>query len=459
MTCPSCGTTVPADAKFCFSCGHALVSRPDERRFATVLFADLVGFTAFSESADPEHVKQLVDTCFEALGADVTAYGGQVDKIVGDALVALFGAPIAHEDDAERAVRCALQMQHTISTMRDHHDLVVEMRIGVNTGEVLVGALRAGGDYTAMGDVVNTASRLQTAAVPGTVVVGSTTHAATLHAVRYESLGSLTVKGREESVDAWCAIEALARPGQSRRRLRAPLVGRDAESTLLRGIVDAALAREHAQLILLTGDAGVGKSRLAEEVACHAETERGAIVLKGQCVPYGEDVWWPIAETIRAICDVPVDASHDDAKTRVCASVAHSMGRAEDDNEVARVASGLLYLLGFQDELHDVDPTRPRGRAAIRTSVVRLSREQEAARPRDLRRSLGRRAGARPLWQAPGVAALAPVRPRRDRATRALRPVVARARTPRPQRAQPRAARRRRGARARARAPRCRHHA
>lgn len=336
------------------------MSRPDERRFATVLFADLVGFTAFSESADPEHVKQLVDTCFEALGADITAYGGQVDKIIGDAMVALFGAPIAHEDDAERAVRCALQMQHTISTMRDHHDLQVEMRIGVNTGEVLVGALRAGGDYTAMGDVVNTASRLQTAAVPGTVVVGSTTHAATLHAVRYESLGSLTVKGREESVDAWCAIEALARPGLSRRRLRAPLVGRDAESTLLRGIVDAALAREHAQLILLTGDAGVGKSRLAEEVACHAETERGAIVLKGQCVPYGEDVWWPIAETIRAICDVQIDASHDDAKASVCTAVAHSMGRAEDDNEVARVGKGLLYLLGFPDELHDVDPTRAR---------------------------------------------------------------------------------------------------
>ena len=114
MQCPACGTTAPTDARFCPSCGQALVARPDERRVATVLFADLVGFTALSETADPEHVKNLVDRCFERLVADVTAFGGQVDKIVGDALVALFGAPVAHEDDAERAVRAALRMQETL---------------------------------------------------------------------------------------------------------------------------------------------------------------------------------------------------------------------------------------------------------------------------------------------------------------------------------------------------------
>ena len=360
MICPTCGATAPGEARFCPTCGQALVNRPDERRVATVLFADLVGFTSYSEAADPEHVKHLVDTCFEALGAEVTAFGGQVDKIVGDALVALFGAPVAHEDDAERAVRCALQMQRILAAIRARDELVIEMRVGVNTGEVLVGALRAGGDYTAMGDVVNTASRLQTAALPGQVLVGPTTYAATQHAVRYDALGMLTVKGREEPVDAFVAVEPIARPGTSRKRLRASLIGRDVEVTLLRGIVDAALARDHAHLVLLTGDAGVGKSRLAGEVATHAGDERGAIVLSGQCVPYGEDVWWPIAETIRAVCDVPLEASHDEARAQVTDVVAHAMEKPVEDVEVGRVTRGLLYLLGFQDELADVDPGRAR---------------------------------------------------------------------------------------------------
>ena len=147
----------PDAARFCPSCGHALVARHDERRVVSVVFADLVGFTSFSEASDPEQVKALVDECFEALCGDVEAYGGQVDKIVGDAVLALFGAPVAHEDDAERAVRCALRMQRTLTSLRENRDLGVELRVGVNTGEVLVGALRAGGDYTAMGDVVNTA--------------------------------------------------------------------------------------------------------------------------------------------------------------------------------------------------------------------------------------------------------------------------------------------------------------
>ncbi|MSO79525.1 MAG: adenylate/guanylate cyclase domain-containing protein [Acidimicrobiia bacterium] len=222
---------------------------------------------------------------------DVRAYGGQVDKIVGDALVALFGAPVAHEDDAERAVRCGLQMQQTLAALRERHELQIEMRIGVNTGEVLVGAMRAGGDYTAMGDVVNTASRLQEVAEPGSVIIGPTTYAETEHAFRYESLGALTVKGREETVAAWIAWEPIARPGGRRRRARTQLIGRDAEVSMLQSVVDAALIRERAHLVLLTGDAGVGKSRLAEEVSEHATTDRSARILRGQCVPYGEDVW------------------------------------------------------------------------------------------------------------------------------------------------------------------------
>ena len=325
----------------------------------TVLFADLVGFTSFSEGSDPEAVKALVDGCFEALSVDVATYGGQVDKIVGDALLALFGAPIAHEDDAERAVRCALRMQHTIDELRQTGDQRPALRIAVNTGEVLVGALRAGGDYTAMGDVVNTASRLQTVAEPGWVVVGPETHATTAHAIQYESLGRQTVRGRSEPVEAWRALAASAPPG-TRRRARTPLVGRDAEVGLLRSIVDIALARRRAHLVLVTGGAGVGKSRLVSEVADHAREEHDAKVLTGRCVPYGEDVWWPIAETIRAVCEIPATASHEAARAIVYEQVAKAAGRDVDAPEVARVGRGLLYLLGYAEELHDVDAARAR---------------------------------------------------------------------------------------------------
>src|SRR6266511_348525 len=171
-----------------------------------------------------------------------------------------------------------------------------------------------------MGDVVNTASRLQTAAEPGRVVVGPSTHAATHHAVRYESLGALVVKGREETVDAWVAVEALAPPGK-RRRARTPLVGRDPELTLLRGIVDAALARGRAHLVLLTGDAGVGKSRLAGEVARHAEAERDASVLRGECVPYGEDLCCPTCTGQTRWCSSSSsECSNGCARSRSCSS-------------------------------------------------------------------------------------------------------------------------------------------
>ncbi len=166
-----------------------------------MLFADIVGFTAMSEARDPEQVKNLVNSWFARLASDVTNHGGRVDKIVGDALMALFGAPVAHEDDAERAVRCALAMQRTVSTIADDAGLPLQLRVGINTGEVLVGGMRAGGDFTAMGDAVNVASRLQTSAEPGNVIVGAvdvSTRRTRLST--YEPLDALQAKGREETV-------------------------------------------------------------------------------------------------------------------------------------------------------------------------------------------------------------------------------------------------------------------
>ena len=329
-----------------------------------MLFADLVGFTTLSESADPEHIKNLVDRCFERLAVEVTTFGGQVDKVIGDALVALFGAPVAHEDDAERAVRAALRMQERLAEMRSELEMDVHLRIGVNTGEVLVGALRAGGDYTAMGDVVNTASRLQQVAGPDEVVVGPATHAASVRGVRFEPLGPITVKGREEHVDAWRAVRAVAPPGHRHRRVETPLVGRESEVAVLRAALATATARKRAHLVLLTGEAGLGKSRLASELGLIAECEQHALVLNGQCIPYGEtNEWWPIAAMVAEACEV--DLTDNDAPVPTCtrSAVERVLGGDSDDPEIGRITAGLLYLMREGEPGEGVDPTRAREEA------------------------------------------------------------------------------------------------
>jgi len=366
MTCPSCGAVAPAGARFCPTCGHGLVARSDERRVVTVLFADLVGFTGLSETMDPEQLKNLIDDCFECLVADVVAFGGQVDKIIGDAILALFGAPIAHEDDAERAVRAALRMQQSIVQHTAEVGHGIQMRVGVNTGEVLVGALRAGGDYTAMGDVVNTANRLQSVARPGQVLVGPATHAATHQVVRYDHLGPVQARGREEPVEAWIAVEPIAPPGHRPRRLRAPLVGRSTELGLIARSVEMAVERRRAQFVLLMGEAGVGKSRLAEEAASLAEANHEAAVLEGRCVPYGEaNIWWPIGEALRDGTGIHADDSAEVARRRCLGAVAAVLEEAVTSESVARIAEGLLFYMGFPTQLDSLDPARAREEAAI----------------------------------------------------------------------------------------------
>ena len=364
MSCPSCGAAAVEGSRFCATCGQPLVTRSDERRVATVLFADLVGFTSLSESADPEQIKNLVDTCFELLVRDITTFGGRVDKIVGDAIIALFGAPLAHEDDAERAVRAALRMQATLAVYRADADVPVHVRIGVNTGEVLVGALRAGGDYTAMGDVVNTAQRLQVAAEPGAVVVGGATHAATHEMIAYRAIDAIDAKGRDELVEAWVALEPLLPPGHRPRRVQTPFVGRDAELGVLGHAVEAAVERRRAHLLLLVGEAGVGKSRLAEQTAQLARERHGALVFEGRCVPYGEaNVWWPVAEAIRQACGLTSDDPLPTATLGCAAAVAHALDLPPDASEAKRVVNGLLYLMGYEVTLREIDPQRAREEA------------------------------------------------------------------------------------------------
>lgn len=371
MTCPACAAPVPEGARFCSECGQRLIVAADERRLVTVLMADLVGFTALSAASDPEHVKRLVDACFEGLVADIVTFGGHLDKIVGDEIVALFGAPVAHEDDAERAVRAALRMQGTLAALAPDLGIRVQMRVGVNTGEVLVGAMRAGGDATVMGDVVNTAQRLEKLAGPGEVVVGPATYAATRASIRYEALGPQGLRGREEPVESYQAIDAPAPPGRRRAREQAPMLGRDAEVATLEHVVAMAIRRRRAQLVLLSGEAGVGKSRLASELGVRARRDFGAEVLTGQFVPYGDaNAFVAVGEALRRACNVDLDDTDDesDRRTRVVERVGNALNLPPDAAETERMVEGLLYLMDGVTR-PGVDPTRARD-DALRSTIA-----------------------------------------------------------------------------------------
>jgi class 3 adenylate cyclase/tetratricopeptide (TPR) repeat protein len=380
MRCPSCRSTVPDGGRFCTTCGFDLQARADERRVVTVLFGDLVGFTSMSEQADPERVKILVDRCFERLVRDIVAFGGRVDKIVGDAIVALFGAPVAHEDDPERAVRAALAMQETMQAYRAEVGAPIQMRIGITTGEVLTGAMRAGGDYTAMGDVVNTANRLQTAARGGEVLVGSATYYATSEAVAYQPMGLIQARGKEEQVEAWRAEEVLLLPGRHPRRRRSPLVGRDEELVLLRHAAELAFTRRRGNMILLLGDAGVGKTRLADELAEWAAREHGALHVESRCVPYGEaNIWYPVGAALHDLCSVPEDALLAEAQRLCTETVAKVFKTGADSPLATQVVNSLLYLMGYDGPMRHLEAQRAREEAT--RALVRFLEAVCADRP------------------------------------------------------------------------------
>ena len=359
MTCPSCSRPTPDGAAFCPSCGHALASggstggRGDERRVATVLFADVVGFTTLAERRDPEQVKRLIDGCFQRLVADIDLHGGRVDKILGDGILALFGAPVAHEDDAERGVRTGLAMQVTVDQYASEIGVPIRLRVGVTTGEVLVGALQAGGDYTALGDVVNLAARLQTEAPPGGVLVGPATHAATHGLIAYEPAGTLVVRGRIEAVETWLAKAPLALPGARRAGRRLPLVGRDGELATLVGAALLAVERTRPLVIAIEGEGGMGKSRLAEEVVEAVTGRTGASAVAGRCLPYGEtSPLAPLAFALRPMLGLPEEGV---PARGVVVEAVRQVG-AELPLPAERVVDAVLHLLGGATPLAGIEP-------------------------------------------------------------------------------------------------------
>jgi class 3 adenylate cyclase len=309
--CPSCGTENPEGAKFCNECAAPLAERPaasvhEERKVVSVLFCDLVGFTAASEHQDPEDVQARIRPYHARLRQDIERYGGTVEKFIGDAVMAVFGAPVAHEDDAERAARAGLAILEAIAELNEADPgLDLQVRVGINTGEAVV-ALSARpeqGEGFVTGDVVNAASRIQSVAPVNGIAVSESTYLATSRVFDYEQLGPVSVKGKAEPLAIWRPRAAHARFGSDiTRHFETPLVGRELERPLLIGTFERAAQQPSVQLVTIVGEPGVGKSRLVAELLAYIETKPGLFRWRqGRCLPYGEGItFWALGEIIKA---------------------------------------------------------------------------------------------------------------------------------------------------------------
>jgi class 3 adenylate cyclase len=295
--CPRCGGANPAGSRFCNHCGADLagVQPHEERKLVSVLFVDLVGFTARSDLADPEDVRDALELYHSMARERIEEYGGTVEKFIGDAVMALFGAPVSFGDDAERAVRAGLRVLEGIGEL-NAQGLALVARAAVNTGEAIVTVGAGAGEPIAMGDAVNTASRLQAAAPAGRLVVGEETHRATEHAFRYESHPAVDAKGKAAALPAWLAVEPLVEPAE-RPIATNPLVGRDRELELVRSLWHRSVDERRPHLITVLGPPGIGKSRFCREVSDFVATSRGRVV-RGRCLPYEEQTGYQAFATV-----------------------------------------------------------------------------------------------------------------------------------------------------------------
>ena len=355
--CPSCGASNAASTKFCGDCGTPLgatLSAPQptapsapvsERRLVSVLFADLVGFTTASESRDAEDTRELLSRYFETARQVIDRYGGTIEKFIGDAVMAVWGAPVANEDDAERAVRAALDLVRAVSEL----DPALKARAGVLTGEAAV-TLGAEGQGMVAGDLVNTASRFQTAADPGTVLVGESTKRATEAAIAYADAGSHALKGKAEPVPLWRAVRVTAgRAGALKSGgLEPPFVGRDRDLRLVKELFHASAEERKAHLVSVIGIAGIGKSRIAWEFEKYIDGLAGTIWWhRGRCLAYGEGVaYWALAEMVRMRAEIVEGEEPAVAAEKLNAVVALHV---PDEDERAWVETRLSHLIGVDD--------------------------------------------------------------------------------------------------------------
>jgi class 3 adenylate cyclase/predicted ATPase len=359
---------------------------PEERRQVTVLFADLSGYTAITEQMDPERVKGLVDRTLRRLAQEVERFGGTIDKYIGDNVMALFGAPVAHENDAERAVRAGLAMQAAMGEINEElaetHGATFALRVGVNTGEVVAGTV--GESYTVVGDAVNVAARLEAQAEPGSVIVGERTMRASAHAIGYRELLPLTVKGKSEPVAAWEATGVTA--DHLRRRAtdaRSPLVGRAHELDLLESVSQRVARERRAHLVTVIGEAGIGKSRLLAEFRRRlGDWPERPVFHVGRCPAYGSAVvYWALGEVLRAEFGIDDADSAENAWRKLAEGVEARLASQGDATAAARYVAIIGRSLGIgaaQDVTEEEDPQRVRESffAAIRALVEAIASER-----------------------------------------------------------------------------------
>jgi len=355
--CPACGTNVDDGAAFCPTCGHQLkpaAQEGEQRKVVTILFADVIGSTALGEQLDPERLRTVLGAYFKAMADVIGSWGGTVEKYVGDAIMAVFGVPAVREDDAERALHAALEMGTRLGALnadfdRAHH-ITLEVRIGVNSGEVVAPTGPAPTQRIVAGDAVNVAARLEQAAPPGEVLVGERTYRAARLAFRFEAPALVEAKGKADPVRAYRLVEALPEVRRGVRGLNAPMIGRERELATMLGTLDEAIEAGRPRLVIVYGSAGIGKSRLsAEFLAAARERDPELRVLRGRSLAAGHGItYWALAEILRGACGIALDEPVEVAAGRLHDGVIEVLGALDlSEGERAQTAAGLAVSIGI----------------------------------------------------------------------------------------------------------------
>jgi class 3 adenylate cyclase len=357
LVCANCGAELSESARFCSACGTKVSEETApggrERRVVTLLFADVTGSTVLGERLDPERMREVLDIFFAAMKQEIEAEGGTLEKYIGDAIVAAFGTPVAHEDDPARALRAAIRMQKRLTAVNQELDtafgVTLEIRIGVNTGEVLATLDPAPGESMFTGDAVNVAARFEQAAQPGEIVTSERT-ARSARRIRYRDLGPLSLKGKSGTIRAFVVEGESGEAERGIPGLRAPMVGRDSELSVLQNAYTSWALEGRPHLVTIYGEAGVGKSRLTNEFVSWARAQRPEpTIVRGRCLPYGDGItYWPLAEILKSVAgvldtDPPAESL---AKIRRAGTSLLTTAFAPDP---ARATDALAYTVGVED--------------------------------------------------------------------------------------------------------------
>jgi class 3 adenylate cyclase/tetratricopeptide (TPR) repeat protein len=363
-TCERCGADLPQGVTFCPACGNRVSEAlpvGEERKLVTVLFADVAGSTGLGERLDPEQLKEVLDAFLHAMRVELEAEGGTVEKFIGDAVMAVFGVPTAHEDDPTRALRAALRMRRALERLNDvleeRHGIRLAIRIGVNTGDVVARTSPRLGEGFVTGDAVNVAARLEQQAGSGQILISERT-ARAARGLTLEDVGPLLLRGKEEATRTYVVLdEVVAEPGALRSAATGPyrtkMVGRLRELDVLRSVFERSVSERRPHLATVYGEAGVGKSRLVEEfVSWTAEVAEPPLVLTGRCLPYGEGVtYWPLAEILKGHAGVLDSDPPERALDRIHRAIADLLADVPGmlDAEPGRTAAALAFTVGLQD--------------------------------------------------------------------------------------------------------------